>query len=215
MNLWQDFLTNYQKIIHKWVHYFPIYERFFSPWRNKSLIFIEIGVSKGGSLQMWQRFFGPMAKIIGIDIDPQCKDCESQGIFVRIGDQADHIFLAEIIDEFGVPDIVLDDGSHQMADIASSFQFFYPLMYKNAIYMVEDLHTAYWEEYGGGIDKSETFINFSKGCIDRLNADHSRGQLDPDLITRETFGISFFDSIVCFEKGDVWWKNAPMIGRES
>ncbi|TRU20196.1 MAG: class I SAM-dependent methyltransferase [Microcystis aeruginosa Ma_MB_S_20031200_S102] len=164
---------------------------------------------------MWQRFFGPMAKIIGIDIDPQCKDCESQGIFVRIGDQADHIFLAEIIDEFGVPDIVLDDGSHQMADITSSFQFFYPLMYKNAIYMVEDLHTAYWEEYGGGSDKSETFINFSKGCIDRLNADHSRGQLDPDLITRETFGISFFDSIVCFEKGDVWWKNAPMIGRES
>ncbi|NMF56987.1 class I SAM-dependent methyltransferase [Pseudanabaena yagii] len=215
MNLWQDFLTNDQRIIHKWVHYFPIYERFFSSWRNKSLVFIEIGVSQGGSLQMWQRFFGPMAKIVGIDIDPKCKDCESPGIFVRIGDQSNHMFLAEIIDEFGVPDIVLDDGSHQMADIESSFQFFYPLMYKNAIYMVEDLHTAYWEEYGGGIDKSETFINFSKNCIDRLNADHTRGKLEPDLITRETFGISFFDSIVCFEKGDVWLKNAPMIGRKS
>lgn len=88
-------------------------------------------------------------------------------------------------------------------------------MHKNAIYMVEDLHTAYWEEYGGGIDKSETFINFSKDCIDRLNADHTRGRIEPDLITRETFGISFFDSIVCFEKGDVWWKSAPMIGRKS
>ncbi len=72
MNLWQDFLTNDQKIIRKWVHYFPIYERHFSSWRNKSTTFIEIGVSHGGSLQMWQRFFGPLSKIIGIDINPQC-----------------------------------------------------------------------------------------------------------------------------------------------
>lgn len=213
MNLWQDFLTNDQRIINKWVHYFPIYERFFTPWRNKSLVFIEIGVNQGGSLQMWQRFFGPMAKIVGIDINPQCKDCEAPGIFVRIGDQSDYSFLSEIIDEFGVPDIVLDDGSHQMKDIASSFDLFYPLMYKNSIYMVEDLHTAYWEEYGGGIDKPDTFINFAKDCIDRLNADYARGQIEPDLITRETFAISFFDSIVCFEKGEVWWKTAPMIGK--
>jgi hypothetical protein len=215
MNLWQDFLTNDQRVIHKWVHYFPIYERFFSNWRNKSLTFIEIGIGQGGSLQMWQRFFGPMAKIIGIDINPQCKAYESPGIFVRIGDQSDHVFLAEVIDEFGSPDIVLDDGSHQMEHILSSFEFLYPFMYKNAIYMVEDLHTAYWEEYGGGIDNSGTFINFAKDCIDRLNADHSRGRLTPDLITKETFGISFFDSVVCFEKGDVWWKDAPMIGRDT
>ena len=69
-------------------------------------------------------------------------------------------------------------------------------MYKNAIYMVEDLHTAYWEEYGGRIDNDETFINFSKNCIDRLNADHSRGAIEPDIITRETFGISFFDTFL-------------------
>jgi cephalosporin hydroxylase len=213
MNLWQDFLTNDQKMIHKWVHYFPIYERHFSSWRNRSLTFLEIGVSKGGSLQMWQRFFGPLAKIVGIDIDPECKAHESPGIFVRIGDQSDEGFLKSILDEFGVPDIVLDDGSHQMKDIAASFQYFYPRMHKNAMYMVEDLHTAYWEEYGGGVDQKNTFINFSKQCVDQLNADHSRGALTPDFITRQTFGISFYDSIVCYEKGDVWWKSAPVTGR--
>jgi hypothetical protein len=213
MNLWQDFLTNGKKEIHKWVHYFPIYERHFAPWQNKSLTFLEIGVSQGGSLQMWQRYFGPLAKIVGIDINAECKIHEAPGIFVRIGDQKDPAFLAAVIEEFGVPDIVLDDGSHVMNDIKESFEFLYPKMRKNSVYMVEDLHTAYWEEYGGGLKKPDTFINIAKGFIDQLNADHSRGQLTPDRITRETFGISFYDSIVCLEKGDLHWRDAPKTGR--
>jgi hypothetical protein len=213
MSLWQDFLKNDDKIIHKWVHYFPIYERHFSWWRNKSLTFLEIGVSKGGSLQMWQRYFGPLAKIVGIDQKPKCKEHEQPGIFVRIGDQADEAFLQKVVDEFGVPDIVLDDGSHHMKHVTQSFNFFYPLLPKNAVYMVEDLHTAYWEEFGGGLDAKESFINLAKGLIDRLNADHSRGRMAPDQFTRETFSINFYDSIVAFEKGDVFRKEAPKTGR--
>src|SRR5213082_3475825 len=60
---------------------------------------------------------------------------------------------------------------------------------KNGVYLVEDLHTAYWDEFGGGVSKPETFINLSKEYIDRLNADHSRGQVVPNFITRQTFGI--------------------------
>ena len=212
MSLWSDFLTNDKKIIHKWVHYFPIYERHFANWQNRSITFLEIGVSEGGSLQMWQRYFGPLAKIVGIDINPECKKHESPGIFIRIGDQSDPLFMQSIIDEFGVPDVILDDGSHEMRHIVPTFEFFYPKMHKNAVYMVEDLHTAYWEEYGGGVDKATSFINISKKYIDQLNADHSRGVLESDQMTKETFGISFYDSIVCFEKGTVWRKEAPKTG---
>ena len=67
MDLWGDFLTNQGSVIHKWEHYFPIYERYFQPWRNRSLTFLEIGVAKGGSLQMWRRAFGPLARIVGIN----------------------------------------------------------------------------------------------------------------------------------------------------
>jgi len=214
MNLWQDFLTNDGKVIHKWVHYFPIYERHFSWYRNKSLVFLEIGVAGGGSLAMWQRFFGPFAKIVGIDIAEECRQHEAPGIFVRIGDQGDEKFLAKIIGEFGVPDVVLDDGSHRMEHIARSFNFLYPKLPKNGIYAVEDLHTAYWEEFGGGVDKPDTFINMAKNFVDRLNADHTRGTIAPDFITRQTFGISFYDSVVVFEKGEVYRKEAPRIGRK-
>jgi hypothetical protein len=215
MNLWHDFLTNDGKIIHKWAHYFPIYERHFEWYRNKSVTFLEIGVFKGGSLQMWQRYFGPMAKIVGIDIDDRCKDHEQPGIWVRIGDQSDERFLQTVIDEFGVPDIVLDDGSHQMNHINASFQFLYPKLPKNGIYMVEDLHTAYWNEYGGVRDNADSFVNQAKEFIDSLNADHSRGAVPVDFVTRGTFSISFYDSIIAFEKGDVWRKEAPMTGKDS
>ncbi|HVA64823.1 MAG TPA: class I SAM-dependent methyltransferase [Terriglobales bacterium] len=214
MSLWQDFLTHEGKIVHKWVHYFPIYERHFSWYRNKSLTFLEIGVSRGGSLAMWQRYFGPLAKIVGIDIEEKCKAHEAPGIFVRIGDQSAPAFLQSVVDEFGVPDVVLDDGSHHMDHVAKSFQFLYPLMPKNGVYLVEDMHTAYWEEFGGGAANPETFINRAKGFVDQLNADHSRGQIAPDAFTRQTFGISFYDSVVVLEKGEVWRKEAIRVGHK-
>lgn len=203
MNLWQTFVENTGRPIHKWHHYFPIYERHFSPWRNKTLTFIEIGVFKGGSLEMWSRFFGPMATVIGIDINPECKRYESDNIHVRIGDQSDCSFLDSVMDEFGLPDIVLDDGSHRMEHIAASFHHLYPRLSKNGLYMVEDLHTAYWKKFGGGINNPESFINLCKGFIDKLNAHHAGNQLKPDFFTNNTYSMSFYDSIVVFERGSL------------
>ncbi|MBH69194.1 MAG: hypothetical protein CMM58_12630 [Rhodospirillaceae bacterium] len=213
MNLWQDFQTNDKKLIHKWMHYFPIYERHLSSYRNKTITMLEIGVSKGGSLQMWQRFLGPIATLIGIDIDPSCAEHEGDNISVRIGDQSDKYFLQSVVQEFGNPDIVIDDGSHIMSHINASFEYFYPRLPKNGIYIVEDLHTAYWDEFEGGIENPNTFINKSKAFVDKLNADHTRGAIEPDFISQNTFGISFYDSVVVFERGSIPLKKAPMTGQ--
>jgi len=213
MNLWQDFKTNEGKVIHKWMHYFPIYERHLSQWRNKTLTFIEIGVFKGGSLQMWHRFLGPLATIVGIDVNPACAKHEEPGIHIRIGDQSDASFLESIIAEFGQPDIVLDDGSHMMNHVTKSFEFLYPRLSKNGLYIIEDLHTAYWEEFGGGSFNEDSFVNISKGFIDQLNADHSRGVIEPDFMTQHTFGISFYDSVIVFERGSIPAKIAPQTGK--
>jgi hypothetical protein len=212
LNLWSDFQLNTGKIIHKWCHYFPIYERHLSLWRNRTVTVLEIGVSNGGSLQMWSRFFGPLSTVCGIDVDPSCARHERDGIHVRIGSQSDLGFLGNVIEEFGAPDIVIDDGSHLMVDIYNTFQYLYPRLPKNGVYIVEDLHTAYWEEFGGGVARSESFINISKGFVDRLNADHSRGAVESDFITRNTFSINFYDSVIVFERGRIPYKNAPRIG---
>jgi 23S rRNA U2552 (ribose-2'-O)-methylase RlmE/FtsJ len=215
MNLWQDFLINQSKPVRKWAHYFPIYERHFAKFRNQFVTILEIGVWQGGSLEMWQRYLGPNATIVGIDIDPNAKQHESQNIHVRIGDQSDVNFLDQIILEFGVPDILLDDGSHVMSHINATFDHLYPKMQKNSVYMVEDLHTAYWQEFGGELLGKNTFIEKTKSLIDHINAFHTRGSLEPNQFSKDTASIHIYDSIVCFEKGTVTWRSAPITGQKS
>ena len=67
------------RLINKWVHYFPIYEKWFGPYRGKEIVFVEVGVQHGGSVQMWKNYFGKDAKIIGVDIDERCKKFEETG----------------------------------------------------------------------------------------------------------------------------------------
>jgi len=195
--LYNDFLTNDQKLLHKWLHYFPIYERHLKKFINQSVLFWEIGVYQGGSLQMWKRYLGPFVRIIGIDINPECKQHEENQIRVCIGDQSDTLFLQKVIDTYGCPDVVLDDGSHIMRHVCTTFDFLYPKVSKNGVYLVEDLHTAYWPDYGGGLKKEGTFIELCKGLIDLLNARHIGVAND---FAESTFSISFYDSVAVFEK---------------
>jgi len=67
------FTENTGRLIHKWKHYFEIYDRHFSRFRDTEVHVVEFGVSQGGSLQMWKQYFGPNSKIFGIDINPHCK----------------------------------------------------------------------------------------------------------------------------------------------
>lgn len=200
--LYHDFLTNDNLPVHKVTHYFPVYEKYFSPFKNQSITFWEIGVFKGGSLQMWKRYFGPFSTIIGLDIDPDCAIFEDQQTHVRIGDQSDTKFLQSVIDEFGAPDIVLDDGSHEMRHVCATFNYLYDKVSKNGVYMVEDLHTAYWDGYGGGIGREGTFIELVKSLIDSLNARHNGL---PTKFAESTFSINIYDSMAVFEKRE--WKS--------
>lgn len=76
----------------KLIKYFKLYDDLFSKYINKKIIFVEIGILNGGSLQIWKKFFGNKARIIGIDQNPNCKKFEEKGIEVFIGDQSDQNF---------------------------------------------------------------------------------------------------------------------------
>ncbi|MEB3324897.1 MAG: hypothetical protein VKM17_06120 [Cyanobacteriota bacterium] len=71
--LLEIFASNTGPVVHKWHHYIPLYDRYFSSFRGRKIKFLEIGVSKGGSMQMWRKYFGEDAIIYGIDIDPACE----------------------------------------------------------------------------------------------------------------------------------------------
>src|SRR6266851_1288908 len=123
VSLWADFLNNQNRLIDKWKHYFPIYERHFKRYAYLPVTVIEIGCGAGGSLQMWKRYFGPHARIVGVDVDPNCARFAEDQIEIRIGAQQDTQFLDRLIAEFGPPDIVIDDGSHVMSDVVATFSW--------------------------------------------------------------------------------------------
>jgi hypothetical protein len=212
--LWASFLSHDGRPIHKWTHYFPAYERHFSRYVDRPVVFLEIGVARGGSLQLWKRYLGPLAQIVGLDIIDKTAFEEDQ-IAIRVGDQADHSALERVLDEFGPPDIILDDGSHVMADIEASFRYLYPRMAPQGVYMIEDLHTAYWPEYGGGLRSASSFVEIAKGLVDELNADTSAGSavyfrdatappidsVTPTEFTASTLSMHFYDSVIAFERG--------------
>lgn len=121
--------------VHKWHHYLPIYEKYFSEFRDTPFRFLEIGVSQGGSIDMWREYFGDQAIIYGIDIDENCTSFNGLSGQIRIGSQSDESFLLEVVEEMGGLDVVLDDGSHKMKDITATLEILFPLLNERGGYI--------------------------------------------------------------------------------
>ena len=207
MNELENFFYNKpHRICQKWRHYFSIYQRHFAKFRSHSnLKMLEIGVSQGGSLQMWRDYFGPNALIVGVDVVEHCRTFEEGNTKVRIGSQEDRSFLRQLIQEFGDFDVILDDGGHTMMQQIVSFEELFPHVRIGGVYMVEDCHTSYQTQFGGGIRKPGTFIEFAKAKVDEINGRHVQGyasEFQTDIMRTMT-AISFYESIVAFERDDV------------
>lgn len=204
------FLNNGGKRLHKWLHYFDIYERHLSRFRGRSPVMLEVGVFGGGSLAMWRDYLGPGAQIVGLDINPACKAHEGEGVEIFIGSQDDPALLAQIVSKYPQIDIVLDDGSHVMKHMIATFQHLYPRVSANGVYLVEDTHTCYWDEYGGGLRRRGSFMEFVKDRLDEINAMHTRGEMPVTEFTLATDAICCYDSVVVFERRRQGQRQAPI-----
>jgi cephalosporin hydroxylase len=211
------FRANQGRLIHKWIHYFDIYDRHFAPYRGRKLTVVEFGVSHGGSLQMWRGYFGRRALITGVDVDPRCAALTGRGIDVVIGDQEDRQFLSGLADRLGEIDIVIDDGGHTMGQQIATFEVLWPRVRDGGIYLVEDLHTSYWPQYGGGYKRPGTFIEYAKDLIDQQHAWHSRepDSLKVDGYTTSIRGMHVYDSIIVFDKAPVTRPTHEKTGKPS
>ena len=196
------FLANTGNLIHKWLHYFEIYDRHFARFRGTSPHVLEFGVSHGGSLQMWRDYFGAGCKIYGVDINPRCAELQEEGIEIFIGDQGDVEFLRSLAHRIPRIDILIDDGSHVMDHQIKTLDMLLGAIDANGVYLCEDTHTSYWRGWGGGYRKKGSFIEYSKNFIDDINAWHSREprKLAVSKRTRSIDSMHYYDSIVVIEK---------------
>lgn len=188
-----------RRLVDKWLHYLPIYDEHFGPYRGRDFRFLEIGVFKGGSLEMWRRYFGQKATIFGIDIDPACAKYVDPPNQVRIGSQADLPFLLSVVSEMGAPDVILDDGSHIGWHQAASFTALFPLLKDGGLYVIEDLHTSFWTNWGGGFRRKGTAIELVKSMIDDMHGWYHRRK--QEVVHKDEIGaIHIYDSLVVIQK---------------
>jgi hypothetical protein len=171
--------------IWKWNHYFEIYDRHFSRFRNREVRVLEIGIYSGGSLQMWRDYFGPRCRVYGIDIEPACKAYESDSVKVFIGDQKDRKFWKRFKQEVPAIDIVIDDGGHRPEQQIVTFEELLPYLQPGGVYLCEDVHRTL-----------NTFATYLYGFAHNLNAnDRSEENLDNNE-RRLVFGTTPLQSAV-------------------
>lgn len=153
--------------------YQDAYEDAFYIMRNDIKLVFEIGVDHGGSIKGFRKYF-PNAIIVGIDINPDVPTQNGDRTAVEIGDASNKAFIEKILEKYGQPDIVIDDGSHASSHIKQSFNLLFAST--KVCYVIEDLFTQYPEfEHGTFIDdgiqatfilhqKMDEIFNFKSTC---------------------------------------------------
>jgi len=189
--------------------YTESYERWFGPIRFDVQAVLELGVAGGASLRMWRDFF-PCAHVQGLDNDPAFMFSEER-ITTVLGDQME----ADDADGFAPMDIIIDDGGHQMGQQRTSFWLYFPKLKPGGLYVIEDLHTSYWANYGGapygGDAYRKTTTEMLKDFVDTVNlrgAEEYPGrrggaqapEWDPPPVERDIASIEFAQSLCCIRK---------------
>jgi len=183
--------------------FIELYEKYFSRFQKSEINILEIGVDEGHSLRIWREFF-PKARICGIDILE--KKFTIENVEILKGDQSDFNFLGSLINKYKNFDIIIDDGSHQSKHIIKSFNFLFPYLNTNGIYVIEDLQTSYIPRFGGSrinLKKKLSSMNFLKSLTDSINYEKN----DKPFFNKNKFdgkvkSIFFHQNIVFITKGE-------------
>lgn len=199
-DIFTAFFAPAERPVHKWLHYLPIYERYFRAYRGMPLNFLEIGVLDGGSLDFWRRYFGEQATIVGIDINEKCAERVSPPNHVRIGSQDDPVFLAKLAVEFGPFDIILDDGSHIGRHQSASLDALFPHVKDGGLYAIEDTHTSYWPDHEGDFRRRTSAIEVGKSIVDDMHSWFHHHHQNRPWPKNEVGAVHFYESMIVFEK---------------
>lgn len=203
------FMSHEGYLIDKWEQYLGIYESELASLiaAGEPISLLEIGVQNGGSLQIWKKYLPEGSRLVGIDINPDCSKLQlDENTSVHIADASSKEALDAVLGDM-MFDVIIDDGSHQSPDVIGTYKALFSRVRGGGKYIVEDLHTSYWAEYGGAFRGETSSIEFFKGLVDGLNCDHFR---ETDAAPRaeldhlRDFGrtvsrITFYDSVAVIE----------------
>jgi SAM-dependent methyltransferase len=134
-------------------HYLRKYEEYFQSLHDKEVKLLELGVYKGGSLQLWRDYF-TRGVVVGLDLNSVNLADDSGRIRTYQGQQQDTALLDRIAAE-NAPDgfdVIIDDCSHIGELTRISFWHLFDNHLKpGGIYVIEDWSTGYWDSFFDGL----------------------------------------------------------------
>ena len=199
------------------------YQTHFRALKNQPLKILEIGIggyenpmAGGESLPMWKSYF-PRARVFGIDIHDKSFHDEAR-VRTFVGSQIDKIFLRKVLEQVGVLDIIIDDGSHVNRHVIDTFSVLFPLLRQGGVYAIEDLQTSYWDNAVGGwggsrdLQAPHTSMNFLKRLVDGLNHQEFLDPLyEPTYFDQNITSVHFYHNLAIVYKGkNVEPSNRPL-----
>jgi glycosyltransferase involved in cell wall biosynthesis len=186
------------KVADTWSAYLHEYDRILDAYRDAPVNLLEIGVQNGGSLEIWGEYFGRAGAIIGCDINPDCKQLrfEDPRISVIVADANSDEAERQISSKAPLLDVIIDDGSHRSSDIVKSFARYFPRLRDGGVFVIEDLHCSYWQEFEGGLFHPFSAMTFLKRLADVINHEHwgvdrARGELLRGI--NEQYGVQLVE----------------------
>ena len=173
-SLFELYREHQGKVTDKWSIYLSEYDRLFSIYRDQPIRMLEIGVQNGGSLEIWSKYFPDAHVLVGCDINPDCAKLTYDDSRIRLvlGDANTDVAEADILRHSPRFDLIIDDGSHTSGDIIKSFARYFRHLNHGGMFVVEDLHCSYWEDFEGGLYYPYSSMSFFKRLADVINYEH-------------------------------------------
>lgn len=115
--------------------YLDVYTELFTPFKDKKINLIEIGIYLGGSIRLFEEWF-TQANIIGYDITLD---------YMLVHPAKSKIIIKNCLDfkldEFkdNPPSIIIDDASHKVEDQLKMVEICYPQLQNGGMLIIEDI----------------------------------------------------------------------------
>lgn len=124
--------------------YLEVYEEILEPYRQTALNILEIGVFKGNSLRMWERYFN--GNVYGVDCDLQphggmadlSEMVESGKHNIKIFDAANKEEVNRYFSEIRF-DVIIEDAGHHLEQQIELYNIYKNYLTDNGIYIIEDI----------------------------------------------------------------------------
>lgn len=123
------------------------YEEAMLPYRDEKVDVLELGILTGGSLLMWQRYFGNANSIVGVDNSSKHFNPDitaGPGLDIFVVDDAYSKSATVQLEKF---DIIIEDGPHYLDTQLECLGLFLPKLNEGGILVVESVQRVEYLEY--------------------------------------------------------------------